>query len=347
MTSNGMNSDLPSPNSQLLAACAAGDLARVTVLLNGGADPETARVVDGVTPLMLAAEGGFTDIIAMLLEAGAPWHAQDHEGYTAGEYALGTKQQEAFQFLLECAVEIEMVLETPNERVKGKSGPVNAEYLGQKLRYEDGRLVDEDNEAVMMGWEAPLMVKHAEIVSGPGKDVLNIGFGLGIIDSEIQKHNPRSHTIVEAHPDVLSHMIEQGWDKRPGVKIVFGRWQDVLKDLGTYDGIFFDTYAEYYQDMKDFHDALPTLLRPGGVYSFFMGLAPDNWFFHLVYGEIVRRELNKLGMSVKFDAIPIDVSSDACWEGIANRYWHLPMYFLPTCVMPTIQASGDECDEAA
>ena len=35
------------------------------------------------------------------------------------------------------------------------------------------------------------------------------------------------------------------------------------------------------------------LLRPGGVYSFFNGLAPDNMFFHLVYGEIARLELGR------------------------------------------------------
>lgn len=40
------------------------------------------------------------------------------------------------------------------------------------------------------------------ICSGGGV-VLNVGFGLGLVDSAIQTHNPRSHTIVEAHPDVL------------------------------------------------------------------------------------------------------------------------------------------------
>lgn len=35
------------------------------------------------------------------------------------------------------------------------------------------------------------------------------------------------------------------------------------------------------------------LLRPGGVYSFFNGLAPDNLFFHLVYGEIAKLELGR------------------------------------------------------
>lgn len=40
-----------------------------------------------------------------------------------------------------------------------------------------------------------------------------------------------------------SRICAAGWDKKPGVRIVFGRWQDVLPQLGTYDGIFFDTCA--------------------------------------------------------------------------------------------------------
>lgn len=35
------------------------------------------------------------------------------------------------------------------------------------------------------------------------------------------------------------------------------------------------------------------LLRPGGIYSFFNGLAPDNLFFHLVYCEIAKMELKR------------------------------------------------------
>ena len=66
----------------------------------------------------------------------------------------------------------------------------------------------------------------------------------------IQSHQPRSHTIVEAHPQVHARMLARGWDTKPGVRIVFGRWQDVLPQLGRYDGIFFDTYSEYYEDLR-------------------------------------------------------------------------------------------------
>ena len=59
----------------------------------------------------------------------------------------------------------------------------------------------------------------------------------------IQARAPRTHTIVEAHPDVHARMLEQGWGSRPGVRVVFARWQDCLPHLGSFDGIFFDTFS--------------------------------------------------------------------------------------------------------
>ena len=44
-------------------------------------------------------------------------------------------------------------------------------------------------------------------------------------------------------------------------------------------------YGEYYGEMTDFHELLPRILKPGGLYSFFNGLASDNYFFHLTYGR--------------------------------------------------------------
>lgn len=70
------------------------------------------------------------------------------------------------------------------------------------------------------------------------------------------------------------------------------RWQDVLPQLqpGHYDGIFFDTYGEYYAEVgqpgiRAFHQHLPQLLSPTGVYSYFNGFASDSLFFHMVYGR--------------------------------------------------------------
>lgn len=39
------------------------------------------------------------------------------------------------------------------------------------------------------------MAAHADVMDCAGRDILNVGFGMGIIDTEIQRRRPRSHTI--------------------------------------------------------------------------------------------------------------------------------------------------------
>ena len=46
---------------------------------------------------------------------------------------------------------------------------------------------------------------------------------------------------------------------------------------------------------RSFHAELPRLLRPGGIYSFFNGLAADNAFFHVVCCHVVQAELARCG----------------------------------------------------
>lgn len=45
-------------------------------------------------------------------------------------------------------------------------------------------------------------------------------------------------------------MKADGWFQKPGVKIIHARWQDVISELGAFDGIFFDTYSEFYDDLR-------------------------------------------------------------------------------------------------
>lgn len=143
-----------------------------------------------------------------------------------------------------------------------------------------------------------------------------------------------SHTIVEAHPDVYRHMLDSGWGERPGVRILFGKWQDVLaQDTQAYDAIFFDTYSEHYDAMREFHALLPRLLQPQGLYSFFNGLAPRCAFFHAVYCRVVAEDLRALSLETQYMALPVDVGQkaqwDEHWEGVRNRYWFQREYNLP------------------
>lgn len=137
-------------------------------------------------------------------------------------------------------------------------------------------LLDNDDDAVMMEWERPLMVAHANILTHNGakqKRVLNIGFGLGIIDTALQSHQPSLHVIIEAHPTVYDKMMKDGWEKKKNVRICFGRWQDELPKLIEeglkFDGVFYDTYGEHFTDLEDFHELMAKVLkRPDGIYSF-------------------------------------------------------------------------------
>jgi hypothetical protein len=123
----------------------------------------------------------------------------------------------------------------------------SADHTATDYRYEgDDKLLDDDDRGVMMEWERPLMKAHAGVICQTQGDVLNVGFGMGIIDGMIQEHSPRSHTIIEAHPAVHARMVADGWDKKEGVTVIFGRWEDVVGGLDRqFDGIFFDTFVCY------------------------------------------------------------------------------------------------------
>ncbi|XVE70167.1 hypothetical protein DITRI_Ditri10aG0050500 [Diplodiscus trichospermus] len=255
---------------QLCEAARNGDVARVQTLIESGADISFFDS-DGLTALMHAAKLGHTDVVKALLEAGAPWNALSPSNQSAGDFAMDRGHQEAFEVLLNAGIQAEMVLGTIARKTE-KSGDSEGDYLEDRVTFSEDKLMDSDSKAVMMAWEKPLMEAHAKAVCSGGGNILNVGFGMGLVDTAIQQYCPTTHTIVEAHPQVYERMLCTGWGKKDNVKIIFGRWQDVLSQLETYDGIFFDTYGECYEDLREFHQQLPKLLKPGGIYSFFNGL---------------------------------------------------------------------------
>lgn len=89
---------------QLLEAARAADVVRVYSLLEQGADPGHQDEEGGVSLLMAAAEAGSAEAVGLLLAAGAPWQAQDKEGYTAGDYASGSRHSAILRQLLDWAV---------------------------------------------------------------------------------------------------------------------------------------------------------------------------------------------------------------------------------------------------
>ena len=140
-------------------------------------------------------------------------------------------------------------------------------YLHQHLKFTDNAIYDSTGRAVMMRWEASWMEDTAEVICQNKGDILNIGHGMGIIDGFIQSHSPNSHTIIEPHIDILDQMERNGWFSKPNTSILQGKWQDHIKNLGPFDGIYYDTWDDKGL-MTHLVPNLHNLLKIGGVFTF-------------------------------------------------------------------------------
>ena len=101
---------------------------------------------------------------------------------------------------------------------------------------------------VMMDWEIPIMQKAAEVCVEAGDDVLECGFGMGILSDAIQARNPGTHTICETHPQIIPKLRAWAADK-PNVIVVENKWLSLLNERKGYNAILMDTYAD-----PDLHD---------------------------------------------------------------------------------------------
>ena len=170
---------------------------------------------------------------------------------------------------------------------------VNSEdYLRSELTYSAGRLLDSDKNAVMMDWETEIMKASADkLCPKSGLRTMNIGFGMGIVDSMFVANSPAMHHVVEAHPAVIARMREQGWFDKSNVTVHQGKWQDVLPKLVeegvVLDAIYYDTYAENYKDLKElFTEHVITLLESNGLFGFYNGLGADRQVCYDVYSKV-------------------------------------------------------------
>lgn len=211
-------------------------------------------------------------------------------------------------------------------------------YLSSTLSLDDSKLLDDEQNGVMMAWESDIMAKSADsLLSKPGLKILNIGFGMGIIDSYIQSHTnkPAEHHIVEAHPDVIQNLKDKGWFDKPGVTVHEGKWQDVLPSLVgeglVFDAIYYDTFAESYHDFKDFFsEEVIGLLDQDGRWSYFNGMGADRQISYDVYQKIVEIDLMDAGFDVEWTDIELpDLGKE--WQGVKRKYWNVANYRLPVC----------------
>ena len=84
------------------------------------------------------------------------------------------------------------------------------------------------------------------------------------------------------------------------------------------------------------HALLPGLLKRGGVYSYFNGIAAHDEFLHRVYCTAASRHLAGLGMRTRFEpvAVPSGQLAAEAWDGAeaGRNWWGMDTYLLPVCV---------------
>jgi len=212
----------------------------------------------------------------------------------------------------------------------------NTNYLNSNLTFQNDRLLDADQNGVMMAWESDIMSRSAKnLLPAPNLRVLNIGHGMGIIDTFFQEQSPSSHHIIEAHPDVLAEMKRKGWYEKPGVTIHEGKWSEVLPVLAqegvTFDAIYYDTFAESYADFKEFFsEQVIGILEEGGRWGFFNGMGADRQISYDVYQKVVEMDLFEAGYDVEWEEIPVP-KLEGEWSGVKRAYWVVDNYRLPLC----------------
>ena len=139
-------------------------------------------------------------------------------------------------------------------------------YTSQSLTFESDKItITETGEEVMMDWEDSLMSASAAYVTENGGDILEIGFGMGISAGYIQSHSISSHTIVENHPEIISKAVQWA-NSKSNVTIISQSWYDVKDSLGTFDGIFYDTYGDDTNYL--FSSSLSSLTKSGTKVTF-------------------------------------------------------------------------------
>lgn len=296
-------------------------IAACQTLSVGGRDFEEVKDTQFLTTEYLAKP---IETVELLLRHGAIWDDLDVNGDTPGCIAKWLGLPQIYDLMVDAGVRAEILLSrleqfgslkidekkqidtsavssghcTDDDSDDDTPGDTNASYLSSDIRINSSNIVDQEGNAVMMEWESTIMRLSAEaLLPTHGLRILNVGYGMGIIDRIFQTKEPSSHHIIEAHPAVLQKMAADSWDTETNVTIHSGKWQEICPKLEEermkFDAIYFDTFGESYDDFKDFLNCVSRLLEDGGgkkgksgKFSFFNGAGADRQICYDVYTKV-------------------------------------------------------------
>ncbi|KAJ7680381.1 arginine methyl transferase [Mycena polygramma] len=339
-------------------------LDKIKQIIDSGAPLWYQSDSEGISCLHAAVYVQNSELVKLLLDGGAVWNAIDYLRNTAGDIALSFNNEEIYTIIRDAGIRAELLLTLLSSRgtldsastmilrpVDETAAASTDAFLSSTLRFtvddygQDICMLDVEGDeiGVMMGWEGSIMQETVAklTVASERTDtlkILNVGFGLGMIDTLFQTLSPTLHVIIEAHPDVLKHMKELGWYQKPGVKILEGKWQEFVntEQMGTlvpeggFDIVYTDSFSEDYAALRLFFGHLSVLLGPRSRFSFFNGLGATNATMYDVYTRVAEVHLADTGFNVEWS--DVDVCEQRHRWGNSRPYFTCPTYRLPLVV---------------
>lgn len=178
------------------------------------------------------------------------------------------------------------------------------------------------DQEIMEDWQFPIMGAMAGVVTESHGEVLEVGFGRGISAQYIQERGVRSHTIIECNDSVVDrfHSWRNRYPERD-IRLIHGRWQDVVDQLGTYDGVFFHTYPLNEEEIiehvvrsttfaEHFFRVAASVLREGGVFTY---LTNEIDSFSREHQRLLFRHFRSIALRI---AGPLNLPPD-----LADAWW--------------------------
>jgi len=199
----------------LSLAATNGNAAMIAVLLQAGADPNTATA-DGATPLMTAAAAGSADAVKTLLDRGAQVNAKESaRGQTALMFAAAKNRAAAIKVLLENkadpAITSNVVkLEKPKFDEDGNPIPERKPRPGPVDPATAAAIARRVSASVLGGMTALLLASrngHLEAVRAlveGGADINQVSAG--------DKSSPIVIAICNGHYDLAKYLLDDGAD---------------------------------------------------------------------------------------------------------------------------------------
>ena len=179
-------------------------------------------------------------------------------------------------------------------------------YVSQSLTFESDKItIDGVDAEVMMSWEHPIMSASAAYVTENGGDILEIGFGMGISAGYMHSHSIDSHIIVENHPQIVPKAVEWASNKS-NVTIISQSWYDVKDSIGTFDGIFYDTWGD--ENAEQFSSSLSNWTKNGTKVTWWHDYQNNNSNVHSI-------------RNVTWKSINV--------SPVKNTYFNSTTYYLP------------------